>query len=65
MNNVKARMEIAKTKIYFNVKGYDIANEIGIADTSLNRWLERDLDPGKENRIMLACERIAERHNDK
>lgn len=57
-------MTMAHTEVYYNARRFDIAREIGIANTSLSRWLEQDLDPSKENRIAQACERIAQRYND-
>ena len=52
--NEEIRAEIRKSGLYV----YQVAEQAGVATTTLSQWLQRDLDPQKRERIDKAIKSL-------
>ncbi|HGF7684112.1 MULTISPECIES: hypothetical protein [Enterococcus] len=55
---MKANSEIRQIITNCRIKNWEVANKIGIADTTLSVWLRTPLSEDRKKRVLLAIEEL-------
>lgn len=54
-----ANLDIRANAVRYGVKLWQVADELGIADTSLSRKLRRELPPDERDKILSIIDKLA------
>lgn len=60
---MKANHEIRLLLINSRIKNWEVANRIGIADTTLSRWLRTPLNDERKKRVLNAIDELKKEVN--